>query len=96
MATIKRYRPSYFVGFDNETNEFNSLEELLKIDWVNNFKVLGDTNISFHQFSVSKTPYYTVLMAEYIQGTQWWVVGFIEGGDDIIKELPKWEAKEKS
>ena len=38
MATIRQHRPAYFTGYENQTVEFNSLEELLKIEFVDNFK----------------------------------------------------------
>lgn len=100
MATIKQYRPAFVSGFENQTVKFNSLEELFNIEFVDNFKFhIFETKINnpdFHRFSISIQNGHKILMAEYKQGTEWWVVGFIEGGDDIIKELPKWVAKEKS
>ncbi len=101
MGTIKQYRPGYFTGYENEIKEFNSLEELLELDFVVNFRKTPNISIDpkFHQYSISKNssgssefPY--VLMAEFRNGTEWWVVGYISE-TEIIKELPVWNPKEK-
>lgn len=34
---IKRYRPAYFSGFDEEIVSFTTWEELMEIPWVKNF-----------------------------------------------------------
>jgi hypothetical protein len=98
MATIIQYRPSYFSGYENAINEFNSLDELLNIEWVDAFKRLPNDQISpsFHQFSINKwsdqNDHKYVLIAEYKEGFEWWVVGYIDD-NEIIKELPIWKAK---
>ena len=40
MPTIKQYRPGFFTGFENELKEFNSLDELFSLDFVDNFRRL--------------------------------------------------------
>jgi hypothetical protein len=98
MATIKRHRPAYFSGFDDEKSEFNSLTELFNIEWVDNFRKLPNNrvNTNFHRYSVSKSVSSNgyVLIAEYDNGFEWWVIGFTDD-DKIINELPEWEAKYK-
>jgi hypothetical protein len=104
MPKIKQYRPGFFTGFENAVREFNSLEELLAIDFVDNFKKLQsglpskEVDPNFHQFSISnqctlggEVPY--VLMAEYEGGKVWWVVGYISE-TEIVKQLPVWVAGE--
>lgn len=98
MPTIKQYRPGFFTGFENSVNEFNSLEELFAIDFVDNFKKLPssissnkDLNPHFHQFSIS-SDFPHILMAEYKGGTEWWVVGYINE-TEIVKQLPAWTGK---
>jgi hypothetical protein len=92
MATIRRHRPAYFSGFDDEKSEFNSLKELFDIEWVDNFRKPPN----FHRYSVSKSVSGKgyVIIAEYDNGYEWWVIGFTDD-DKIINELPTWEAKYK-
>jgi len=98
MATIRQYRPAYFSGFENETKAFTSLKELLNIDWVDNFRKMpnGQIDPNFHQYSTNKYSDHKgceyVLMAEYNNGHSWYVIGFMDE-NEVIKELPAWEAK---
>ena len=46
---IKQYRPAYFSGFENQVNNFNSIDELLNIDWVKKFT----EDKHFFMFSIS-------------------------------------------
>jgi len=103
MPIIKQYRPGFFTGFENAEKEFNSLEELLALDFVDNFKKLpANTNREldphFHQFSISSmsdklnVDFPNVLLAEYDGGKTWWVVGYINE-TEIVKQLPVWVAK---
>ena len=102
MPKIKQYRPGYFTGFENETKDFNSLEELFAIDFIDNFKKLPNNQVNpdFHQFSISfppaeigmKFPY--ILMAEYKNGTEWWVVGYITE-NNLMGSLPRWSPKKE-
>lgn len=94
MPTITQYRPAFFDGFENEVNEFNSVEELLRIPWVKQFSN-GEVK-NFHRYSVSMPnkkwgESKCHLMAEYDNGAVWWVVGKMDE-NEIIEELPKWEA----
>jgi hypothetical protein len=96
---IKQYRPSFFSGFENEDIEFNSVEELLAIDWVKNFaNESNQPQPKFHQFSISELEHPSdelkyLLMAEYKEGTEWYVVGYINA-TEIINTLPTWKPKE--
>ena len=80
MATIRQYRPAYVTGFENETKTFTSLKELLNIEFVNNFRQFpnGQINSNFHQYSINKYSdhkgYEYMLMAEYRNGLEWWVL----------------------
>jgi hypothetical protein len=102
MAKIKQYKPAFFSGFDKETKEFNSLEELFAIQWVDSFANSSFKNMPplFYRFSVSQRPDQIVLMAEFDEGNSWWVVGYIELNNEndqsIINKLPKWKPNEKS
>ncbi len=94
---ITQHRPAYFSGFGNGTNEFSSLEELFNIIFVDNFRKLpnGKTDPNFHQFSISNHNKQNLLMAEYKDGYEWWVVGYVND-NEIIKALPEWVAKHEN
>ena len=70
MGQIKQYLPAYFSGFELETRTFNSLEELFKIDWVKEFS----NDAVFFRYSIASGH---ILMAEYDNGFEQEVVGFI-------------------
>ena len=81
MSSIKQYIPNYVDGIDPETVKFFSTEELLKIPFVESWSKYPE----FFQYSLSEN----LLMAEFKDGKEWWVVGYIYG--DIIINLPKWK-----
>ena len=88
MNKITQHRPAFFEGFDNEVNEFSTTEELLNIPFVKTFGEEPD----FFQYSVSpRTGEWakSLLMAEYKNGTVWWVVGRLDSLEGIT--LPEWE-----
>ena len=95
MATIRQYRPDYFTEFENEEKSFNSLEDLFNIEFVHNFRKLPN----FFKYSVSIHPSdkerkYT-LMAEYRDGYDWYVIGFMSESE-VVKELPNIEFREEN
>ena len=102
MSEIIQYTPSFFSGFDNEVHEFNSLEQLLEIPFVKNItkiSLMGNGS-KFYRFSYSTMSYASdeskryALMAEYNEGYEWWVIGYIND-KEIISKLPVWEEKRK-
>ena len=66
MAVIQQHRPSFFTGFTNEKRQYTSLEDLLTIDFVNQFT----KSPGFFRFSVSRLDptKQIILMAEYKEG----------------------------
>jgi len=78
---IVQYRPKSFEGFENKVVDFDSLDELLSIDFVNNFK----NQKKFERFCLGDKH----LMAIYDNGFHWFVVGLIDNPDLI--DLPKWD-----
>lgn len=96
MGQIIQYRPAYFSGFENQTKAFTNLAELLNIEFVDNFRKLpnGQINPQFHQYSISPHSshkgYEYTLMAEYKDGKEWWVIGYLDESS-IIHELPTWK-----
>jgi len=79
MNTIRQYRPAFFEGFENETVEFSTDEELINIPFVKNF-----SNDKFSHYAVSDNH----LMAIYDDGFEWWVIGTIQCPASV--KLPKW------
>lgn len=85
MNEIRRSIPDYFVGEEADrdratTAEFETLAELLAIPWVAKFAESG----RFRRFVLSPP----CLMAEYGDGREGWVIGFIRDPDALRGELP--------
>ena len=81
---IKQHIPNYCSGIESQIDEFSNLKELKNIKWVNP----RHEDENFYRFSISEK----FLMAEYNEGYDWYVVGYL---DEPIDWLPKWEAKHK-
>lgn len=78
---IRQYRPDFFEGFNNETAQFNTLDEMLAIPWIKNFAAIQ----GFYRFRIDRDH----LIAEYREGREWWVVGlFPEGSNVALPEYP--------
>ena len=86
---VDRYLPACFSGYPEEHAHFNSLDELLKIEWIVSFKEQKE----FYQYSISREQW---LIAEFKEGREWWVIAYFP---DVYDELPlwfpKWIAKNK-
>jgi hypothetical protein len=96
MIHYRQHRPAFFEGFTNEEGDLPDLDEVLKLEFVNNFSL----SPKFHRFSigseVASSPLYsgwmTTLMAEYREGREWWVVAYLWPEDrSELNSLPKWE-----
>ena len=81
MLSIRQYRPAFFEGFENETVEFSTTDELVDIPFVKNF-----CSKEFSGFAISDEH----LMATYKNGKEWWIVGTLN--DPNLVKLPKWES----
>jgi hypothetical protein len=71
--------------YDKSKIEFNTLEELINIDFVKHWMNLKD----FYRFSIS--PERDLLMAELNNGAEWWVIGYLENANI---HLPIWNSVE--
>lgn len=83
---VRQYRPTSFVGFVNAVFEFETLNQLLAIDFVKHFANLP----TFHRFSLDENR----LMAEYKDGEVFWVVAMIDQPEAV--DLPTWTPPEDS
>ena len=95
-----QYIPTFCEGFTPKTAHADTIEELLKVDWIKN-----DTKIKgFHRFSVHGN----MLMVEYNEGYTWWHVASLvnkrrtksgryyplnDDEKEELKKLPKWDKK---
>lgn len=88
MSKIRQYIPS-FVDTEPIYEEFNSLEELKDISFVNRYLNLSN----FYQLSQIQYDGEEVihLIAEYDKGSSWKVIGFVTTEKPL--ELPKWTQK---
>lgn len=94
----EQHRPNFFSGFEQEKNTFSNTKELLNIEWIKNFT----KHNNFYRFSLdrdysklSNIPLH-LLMAEYNDGFEWWVVAYIRDKNiSALNDLPNWKPKEK-
>jgi hypothetical protein len=88
MNHIKQRVPNW-ADVEPKHADFETLENLLKIDWVERWA----THPKFHQFSISTEDKYEsfggLLMVELEEGTKWWVIGFLRSVEGL--SLPEWE-----
>ena len=95
MIHYRQHRPAYFEGFENQEGDVPDFEQLLKMEFVNNFGL----DPKFHRYSIGssiETPRgeMSTLMAEYNEGKKWLVVAYLWPQDeDELEALPKWEPK---
>lgn len=70
-----------------DTAEYTSTETLMAAPFVKRWATVKPR---FHRFSLSRDhmprPY---LMAEFDEGREWWVVGFMDGD---LPDMPEWVA----
>lgn len=86
----EEYRPAFFSGYEEETMEFTTIEELEKSDLVVG-SFMRD-NPLFSRLSITGK----MLMAEMTDGTHW-VVGYLKGSEEEIASLnlPEWVKRSK-
>lgn len=82
--TVRQHIPGFLTGHEPVVAEFDTLEELLAVPFVAHWK----SNPGFHRFSMNVEVGLSYLMAEYHNGKEWWVVGYLSGS---IPGLPRWE-----
>lgn len=98
MNKLKRRYPAFIDGFEETAHEFETIEELMEIDWVKHVSEQPD----FYRFSISRhkpvkdlsPSLFPVgfLMAEMKEGSKHYAIGkFMEIDDNL--NLPKWEGR---
>lgn len=86
MNKITEHKSVYSSCFETETVEFNSTEDLIKIDFVRGYS----QHPEFRRYSIKRDAHIRIpLLAEYRNG-KWMVVGFLEGDVNSIN-LPDWQ-----
>lgn len=83
---IKKYRPAFFTGFEDEYYEVSTKEELFDSELIRPLlKMPNFHRISYSQRSESQL----AIMVELNEGYEWWVVALIHNLSDI-KTLKEW------
>lgn len=83
---IKKYRPNFFSGFEDEYYEVNTKEELFNSELIKPLTELPD----FHRISYSpQSESQLAIMVELKEGYEWWVVALIHDKSDI-ETIKKW------
>lgn len=85
MTIIPR---NMFEQYSQTPIEFNSLEELVNLPFVKHYKNKKD----FYRFSITNSKS-KMLMAEYNEGSVFWVVGFLS---EAIEGLTEWTPPESN
>jgi hypothetical protein len=82
MNTVTQYFPAFMDMGEPEVVQYDTLEDLLNIDWVKKFSTIDD----FYRFSSDAK----FLMIERRGGEKWYVIGILDKPED---RLPKPEFK---
>ena len=79
-------------GVEPRQDEFNSVEELLNIEWIKEWKNGFFENIPFWRYSMEKREVDALLLVEYKKGPyhKWMVIGYMS---DPVEGLPRFEGK---
>lgn len=91
---IKKYRPAFFEGFEDESYEVNSREELMGCELVKSASQMGEVCFSYREDAPSCLMM-VIENQEEKNGCEWWVVAVITDRADALTLkgwLPEWEA----
>lgn len=92
---IKKYRPAFFSGFEDEYYEISTKEDLFASELVKSVAVLPNFyRISYSQQSEQQL----AIMVELNEGYEWYVLALVHDAEDVktLKEwLPRIEYKTK-
>lgn len=83
---IKKYRPAFFTGFEDEYYDVSSKEELFESGLIKHLREYPD----FHRISYSQqSEGQLAIMLELKEGREWWVIALVHNKDDI-RTLKEW------
>jgi hypothetical protein len=89
MTLIRQHFPNFCEGFEVHQDTVESVEDLERIKWIRSWR----DNPGFYRFSMAPPTLgaqSALLMAEFHEGREWWVVAYLK---DPIPGLPLWEKK---
>ena len=92
---IKKYRPAFFEGFEDEFYEVNSREELMECELVKSAEECGGEVCFSYREDRPSCLMLVIENREEENGCEWWVVAVITDHADALtlKDwLPEWEA----
>lgn len=88
---IKKYRPAFFEGFEEERYEARNKEELMNCKLIKDAQELGEVCFSYGEYSSHIM--LVIPKDDEPEGCEWWVISIITNKDDaaVLKEwLPDW------
>lgn len=88
MNKIRQHIPAYVDTDQRFESKFNTTEELLNVGWIKNFENFFHGQ-KFERFAKDRN----MLVAEYSEGSFWWVVGYIEKPEHVDLPLPRYKGK---
>ena len=90
MPLARQHIPGFCSGIEPQEVTVESVEDLARLEWIRSWR----DDPGFYRFSMSpRVPgwHSALLIAEFQEGRQWWVVAYLK---DTIPGLPLWEKKE--
>jgi hypothetical protein len=91
---IKKYRPAFFEGFEDEFYVVNSREELMECELIKSAVGCGGEVCFSYQEDATSHIMLVIDNPEEERGCEWWVVAIITNHDDALTLkgwLPDWK-----
>lgn len=91
---IRKYRPAFFEGFEEESYEISNRDELMQCPLITSAQEHGEVCISMNDDGCA-TLMVVIENRDEPQGCEWWVISIIDNEQDasiISQWLPDWES----
>ena len=91
---IRKYRPAFFEGFEEESYEVSNREELMQCPIVTSAQEHGEVCVSINEDKCA-TLMVVIENSDDPQGCEWWVLSIINNEQDastISQWLPDWQS----
>lgn len=87
-GSITERLPGY-IEAEPRTAAFDTLAELLAVDFVSGWRGRDLPALTFYRYSLEHDPSGVLLIAEYNRGQDWFVIGQVTAGVDLLTALPR-------
>lgn len=86
MIEVRQYLPAFADGQRPQRAICATFDDVRRLEWVRRWEIFGLNNSAFFRWSLGDGD---LLMAEFDEGRQWWVVAYLRG-DRLDGQLPAW------